>query len=239
MTKQAEIDYPLKVDPYLLYHKPFYDPAALREIGLAMSVLQRWLPRGATLLDLGCGPGWSSLFLARAGWNVFGVDISERMIDIARERAAQENVAVQFGIADLEDFELEQTGFDGALIFDALHHCPRYDQVLRRTCAHLKPGGILLVMEPSWLHNVSPHAQAATRNYGVTELGFTRFGLRRTLRRAGFKRTMFFLDPGPVYRGLGGFLLANFRLWCSYLFCFPRIKQIVLAQKPHSQELGR
>ncbi len=134
MTKQAEIDYPLKVDPYLLYHKPYYDPTALREIGLAMGILQQWLPRGASVLDLGCGPGWSSLFLARAGWNVVGMDISERMIDIARERAEQENVAVNFELGDLEDFSLEKRNFDGALIFDALHHCPKYEQVLSRAC---------------------------------------------------------------------------------------------------------
>jgi SAM-dependent methyltransferase len=231
MTKQAEKDYPLRVDPFLLYQKPYYDPAAMREFGVALRVLQQWIPAGGSLLDLGCGPGWSSLFLARAGWNVVGVDISERMIEIARERAAQERVAVDFAIADLEELRLEKRDFDGVLIFDALHHCPKYDQVVARACAHLKPGGYLLVMEPSWLHLVSPHAKEATRVYGVTELGFTRFGLRRTLRQAGFRRTWFYHDSGPVYRGLGGFLLANVRLWCSYLFCFPRIKQIALAQK--------
>jgi SAM-dependent methyltransferase len=231
MTKQAEKDYPLRVDPFLLYQKPYYDATALREFGLALRVLQQWVPSGGAVLDLGCGPGWSSLFLARAGFDVVGVDISERMIEIARERAGQEQVSVDFAVADLEELSLEKRNFDGVLIFDALHHCPKYEQVVARACAHLKPGGYLLVMEPSWLHLVSPHAKEATRVYGVTELGFTRFGLRRTLRKAGFSRIWFYHDSGPVYRGLGGFLLANLRLWCSYLFCFPRIKQIALAQK--------
>ena len=87
MTKQAEKDYPLRVDPFLLYQKPYYDATALREFGLALRVLQQWVPPGGSVLDLGCGPGWSSLFLARAGFDVVGVDISERMIEIARERA--------------------------------------------------------------------------------------------------------------------------------------------------------
>jgi SAM-dependent methyltransferase len=231
MTKQAEKDYPLKVDPYYLYHKPYWDPTALREFGLALKVFQERLPSGARVLDLGCGPGWSSLFLARAGWKVVGVDISERMIEIARDRADRENVPVTFAVADLENLDLDQRDFDGVFLFDALHHCPEYAQALARACAHLKPGGFLLLMEPSWLHLVSPHARAAAREYGVTELGFTRIGLRRTLRRAGFQRTWFYHDTGAAYRGLGGFLLANFRLWCSYLFCYPRIKQIALAQK--------
>ena len=231
MTKQAEIDYPLKVEPSLLYEKPYYDATALREFGVALSVLKKWLPSGCKLLDLGCGPGWSSLFLTRAGWKVLGLDISQRMIEIARERASQEKIAVRFEVADLEEFNLGEHDFDGALIFDALHHCPRYDEVLHRACKHLKPGGRLLVMEPSWLHMISPHAREATRHYGVTELGFTRYQLRRTLQRAGFRRVRFYHDTGPVYRGLGGFLAANLRLWCGYWLCFPRIKQIVLAEK--------
>ena len=89
MTKQAEIDYPLKVEPSLLYEKPYYDATALREFGVALSVLKKWLPSGCKLLDLGCGPGWSSLFLTRAGWKVLGLDISQRMIEIARERPAR------------------------------------------------------------------------------------------------------------------------------------------------------
>jgi SAM-dependent methyltransferase len=231
VTKQAEREYPLKVDPFLLYQKPYYDPIALREFGVAVQVLQQHVPRGGRILDLGCGPGWSSIFLARAGWTVVGVDISERMIEIARERAAQEGVDVAFAVADLEDFDLGERPFEGALVFDALHHCSGYKRVLACTARHLKPGGAFLVMEPSWLHLISPHAREATRVYGVTELGFTRLGLRRSLRRAGFRRVSFYHDSGPPYQGLAGFLMANVRLWSSYLFCYPRIKQIALGLK--------
>jgi SAM-dependent methyltransferase len=231
MTKQAERDYPLKVDQRHLYRKPFDDPRMLREFGLVLDILTRHVPAGGSVLDLGCGPGWTSLFLARAGWDVVGVDISERMIEIARERADRERTAASFVVADMEEMELERRDFDGVLIFDALHHCPGYAHVLRRACEHLRPGGHLLLLEPSWLHLYSRHAQEATRMFGVTELGFTRRGLRRDLYRAGFSRVYQFHDSGPVYRGVLGFLLANFRLWCSYLSSFPRFKHIVLASK--------
>lgn len=42
--------------------------------------------RGRTALDFGCGAGRSSRFLASLGFEVVGVDISERMLDLARER---------------------------------------------------------------------------------------------------------------------------------------------------------
>jgi SAM-dependent methyltransferase len=230
MTKQAEREYPLKVDPAHLYSKPFNSPTALRESGLLLDVLSAHAPRGP-LLDLGCGPGWTSLFLARAGWDVVGVDISERMIEIARERSERENTPAEFVAADVEELDLGRDDFVAAVLYDALHHCPNYTEVLRRACAHLRPGGCLLVMEPSWLHLYSRHARETSRRYGVTELGFSRGGLRRDLLRAGFRRVHHYYDPGPAFRGLGGCLWAQLRVWCGYWLCFPRTKQIVLAEK--------
>jgi SAM-dependent methyltransferase len=231
MTKQAERDYPLKVDQRHLYTKPFDDARMLREFATALELLQRALPVHGSILDMGCGSGWTSLLLARAGFEVHGIDISERMIEIARERAEDERVQATFAVADMEQFALDRRDFDGALLFDSLHHCPAYPEVLRRAWEHLKPGGCLLLLEPSWLHLYSPHARQATRTYGVTELGFTRLRLARCLRRAGFRQITSYYDGGAAYRGVLGFLLANLRLWCGYLCCYPRIKQILLARK--------
>ena len=231
MTKQAEREYAAKIPQEPLYRKPFNDPRTFREFALVLELFQRALPAGGSILDLGCGPGWSSTFLARAGFDVVGADISERMIEVARERADAENVPAAFVVADVEELDLEKRDFDGVLLFDALHHCPAYPCVLRRACEHLRKDGRLVLMEPSWLHRFSPHARAATRRFGVTELGFSRHRLNRELRRAGFGRLTHYYDPGAPYHGLGGFLLANCRLWCGYLCCFPQVKQIIVAQK--------
>jgi SAM-dependent methyltransferase len=231
MTKQAEREYAQRVEQTHLYQKPFNDPRALREFATVLELFRRQLPPGGAVLDLGCGPGWTSLLLARAGFEVHGLDIAERMIEIARERCRAEGLAATFAVADMEDFALPRRDFDGALLFDALHHCPAYPAVLRRAWEHLCPGGFLLLLEPWWLHPFSPHSRHATRTYGVTELGFTRWRLRRCLKRAGFRSVQSYYDGGPTYRGLAGFLLANFRLWCSYWWGFPRHQQIMLAQK--------
>jgi 2-polyprenyl-3-methyl-5-hydroxy-6-metoxy-1,4-benzoquinol methylase len=230
VSKQAERDYPFKVEQGHLYRKPYDCPRVLREFGVGLTVLRKHLPQG-TILDLGCGSGWTSLFLARGGWNVVGVDISERMIEIARERAQRENVSATFEVADVEELDLPRRDFDGVLLFDSLHHCPNYAEVLRRAHDHLRPEGCLLLLEPSWLHRYSPHARATSKQYGVTELGFSRGHLRRVLRRVGFRTVHQYYDPGPCFRGLGGFLAATLRLWLGYLFGYPRIKQIVLAVK--------
>jgi SAM-dependent methyltransferase len=231
MTKQAEREYALKVEQGHLYRKPFDNPRVFREFATVLELFQQRLPGGSSVLDLGCGPGWTSLFLARAGFEVVGLDISERMIEIARTRSEQENTPATFVVGDMEEFDLDRHDFDAVLLFDALHHCPGYPRVLERALEHLRPGGYLLLLEPSWLHRYSPHARAVTREYGVTELGFSRGHLNRTLRRIGFRRLTQCYDGCTAYRGLFGLLLANARLWCTYLSCYPRVKHIILAQK--------
>jgi SAM-dependent methyltransferase len=230
MSKQAERDYARVVKQAGLYRKPYADPRVFREFTLALDILSQRLKRGS-ILDLGCGPGWTSLLLARAGYQVLGVDIADRMIEIACERAALENSPARFTVADVESLDLEERGFDAALFFDSLHHCPNYPEALRRVGEHLRPKGYLLLLEPTWLHLWSPHARQERARYGVTEIGFTRWGLAWSLRKAGFRRVEHWHDSGPVERGMLGFLRSNLRLWGALVLGFPQIKHILLAQK--------
>src|SRR5262249_29494041 len=124
MSKQAEKEYAVRVDQGHLFGKPYNDPRVFREFAVVLKVFGERVGDGKRILDVGCGPGWTSLFLARAGYDVTGVDISERMIDIARERSVHDNTPAEFHVGDMEDLDLGRYDFDGALFFDCLHHCP-------------------------------------------------------------------------------------------------------------------
>jgi SAM-dependent methyltransferase len=230
MTKQAEREYATRIDQSHLFAKPYCDPRVFREFALVLDVFSSRTASGA-ILDMGCGPGWTSLFLSRAGYQVVGVDISERMIEIARERSAQENNPVEFIVGDMEELDLGRCDFDGVLFFDCLHHCPGYGKALERAHAHLRPGGLILLMETTLLHRYSRHARQVTREYGLTELGFSRSQLRQALRDAGFHDISFYHDPGPCYQGVGGFLKSCLHLCAGYFFYAPRSKNIVVARK--------
>lgn len=80
---------------YLAY--PFTQ-GTVQEVDFIVQLLQLTPPH--RILDVGCGPGRHAIELARRGFQVTGLDISPRMITLARERAAQENVAVEFILAD-------------------------------------------------------------------------------------------------------------------------------------------
>lgn len=71
-------------------------------------------------LDIGCGPGNESILLAKQGFNVTGIDISENAIAKARERAITEKVNVEFIATDILDFK----------------PINQYDFVLDRACFH-------------------------------------------------------------------------------------------------------
>ena len=74
-------------------------------------------------IDLGCGTGNYAIYLARQGFDVTGVDISPKAIEIARENARKKGVRCNFIVADvLRDFgEIEET-FDFAYDWELMHH---------------------------------------------------------------------------------------------------------------------
>jgi SAM-dependent methyltransferase len=75
------------------------------------------LPAGSAL-DIGCGTGDSSIYLAQHGWRVTGADFVPKALDNARTKAAAKQVAVDFVHADATRLSSEGVGTDFTLIVD-------------------------------------------------------------------------------------------------------------------------
>lgn len=92
-------------------------------------------------LDLACGAGRHALFLAENGWRVTAVDNSAVGIEIARKRAAEKNLQIDFRVADLEksEFEIEENAYD--LICD-FYYLRR--ELFAAMKAGVKPGGVIV-----------------------------------------------------------------------------------------------
>jgi len=101
------------------------------------------LPRGARLLDVGCGAGQLALIAARAGLNVTGSDICPNWIEKAQTRAAQERLSVTFEEGDAEDLPYLDGEFDAVVSLIGAMFAPRPERVAAELTRVCKPGGVI------------------------------------------------------------------------------------------------
>jgi 2-polyprenyl-3-methyl-5-hydroxy-6-metoxy-1,4-benzoquinol methylase len=107
--------------------------------------LLAYVPRGAQVLEVGCGHGALTRHLARRARSVLALDISPKMIEVARSRSAgHPNIA--YRLADVTATALPEAAFDVVLSVATLHHVP-LDPTVRRLAASVRPGGVLLVQD--------------------------------------------------------------------------------------------
>lgn len=84
----------------------------------------RLIPKPATVLDVPCGGGRVSLFLAAEGYCVTAVDLSLPMLKIARANAAGSDLDVWVEHGDVEALAYSDHSFDAVICFRLFHHFP-------------------------------------------------------------------------------------------------------------------
>ncbi len=116
----------------------------------ALDGVEARLQAGATVADVGCGLGASTMLLAEAypASTVVGFDYHEGSIELARKRAAEAGLAdrVRFEVASAESFP--GTDYDLVCIFDALHAMGDPTAAARHIRGALAPEGTWLLVEP-------------------------------------------------------------------------------------------
>jgi SAM-dependent methyltransferase len=83
-------------------------------------------------LDLGCGTGTTSIYLAQHGWQVTGVDFSPKAIELARDKARRAGVEVDLHLGDVSRLDFLSDPFDLILDIGCLHGL---DRESRARCA--------------------------------------------------------------------------------------------------------
>jgi SAM-dependent methyltransferase len=167
---------------YAEWYDLFYEDKDYRgEAAFVTSVLQAEGGAGRSLLEVGCGTGAHARWLAAAGWQVVGIDRSERMLAQARARLAQVTdspAEAHFQTGDARDFDLGRK-FDAAV---SLFHVMSYqagpgdlDAAMASVRRHLQPGGPFLF---DFWYGPAVLAQRPERRVRVVENA--RFRVRRT-----------------------------------------------------------
>jgi SAM-dependent methyltransferase len=146
-----------------LYRDLYNNPAFLKFIGDLS---------GKTVLDAGCGEGYNTRILARSGARMSGIDLSPRMIELARDEERRERLGIRYKVASYCDLTLfADASFDAVVSFMALMDGPDFPAAMRQIFRVLKPGGMLAfsILHPcfltkgfSWVRDESGKATALT-----------------------------------------------------------------------------
>jgi SAM-dependent methyltransferase len=107
------------------------------------------LHEGQSVLDAACGSGASAIPAATAvgpGGSVFGVDISERLLELAQRKAAQARLTnMKFKCSDMLALPTEDSGFDVVLCVFAIFFVPDMAGAARSLWQRVRPGGRLAI----------------------------------------------------------------------------------------------
>jgi 2-polyprenyl-3-methyl-5-hydroxy-6-metoxy-1,4-benzoquinol methylase len=180
-----------------------YAMARFRIIHLGfLEEIEQYLPDTGDILDLGCGFGLFSLFMAscRPKARIIGMDINQRRLAVARSSAAKLGIRnVCFLHQDLRDWRPDKQ-IAGAYALDVFHHIPENtgNDLLRDLFCHLEPGGRFLLKDIDTTNRakllftyvldllMSPQDQFSYRSANVwqqtlLESGFSQIYLHRML----------------------------------------------------------
>lgn len=158
--------------------------AAQRDQFKSLPYLERFVelvPAGGTCLDIGCGAGRPvGEFLVAHGYAVHGLDLAERMIDLARRNVPQ----ASYEVRDMSDLEEGEYRVDGIVSFYAIFHTPReqHPALLSRFASFLPRDGAILI-------TMGADAWEGTDDFHGTSMTWSHYGAERNrelVERAGF-----------------------------------------------------
>jgi len=132
--------------------------ALRRSSNFMIGKLTSVLPQGSKVLDLGCGSGWFSLELAKAGFHVTAMDLSAASIGIARkalQTAILKTGSVTYHCADLNTWKIDSPDYAAVCYVGSLHHLEDPKPVVERMKASLRHPHYMVASEPL-PHNYGP-----------------------------------------------------------------------------------
>jgi len=121
-------------------------------------------------LDIGCGEGLYSIYLASKGFNVTGIDISQNAVKSAKKHAKEKGLKIRFIAMDIKDLSELEEKFDFVFEWALMHHImpPQRQKYVEDLSKILKKGGKYLSFS---FNEKSPHFNQPGKKYRITPPG--------------------------------------------------------------------
>ena len=168
---------------------PLADEASYKH---KLQVTQDYLRSGMEVLEFGCGTGSTALIHASYVKHIHAIDISSRMIEIARGKAnARQTTNITFNQSSFDDFDAPDQSFDAVFGLSILHLLENRDAAISKAHRLLKPGGIFVSSTAcvgdsmKWIKLVAPIGRLS--GYLPLVKVFTSEELAASLVKAGFE----------------------------------------------------
>jgi 2-polyprenyl-6-hydroxyphenyl methylase/3-demethylubiquinone-9 3-methyltransferase len=155
MTDPVDIASESKVeesDPFVSYYEAQSESKAtqdhflrLRDLLSAVLSKVRGASFGVSVADIGCGAGTFSRMWAASGCSVSGIDVNERLIQIARARASAEGLRIDFRVGSADHLPWSDGSFDVVVMPELLEHIDDWRGCLSEASRILRGGGLLYV----------------------------------------------------------------------------------------------
>lgn len=146
---------------------------------------------GQRLLEVGCGIGVDSIQLAKRGYQVTAVDLTENALAVARQFALRRGVSIDFRLGNAEGLDFPDQSFDAVYSFGVLHHTPDIERSVAEVRRVLRPGGAAYVMLyhrdsvvnlVHWALRLPYESPADRKDHCPVVYTFSRSGVRRLFR---------------------------------------------------------
>lgn len=198
------------------------------------SFAQRFCHSGARVLCYGDGLGFDSVYLARLGYEVTYVEVSEKCRAVAREVASCNDVRLQCISVETD---IPVAGFDLVVCLDVLEHVPDPQAVVARFASWLRKPGLLVSNAPFFLLSQSrpTHLKSNLRFSGDWRRLYGSVGFQPVATRPLWDPIAFTLNAAAPPRlywrdrlavGLGALVLRGARYWnrpyCAFADRFAR-----------------